>query len=141
MALSANKFDNYRSSERNMRRAFIVANGSTIYRGAMVSVNADGYLIPAADTASTHFAGVALDKVVGDGVLTCEVDIGGCEVKASHEDGSLTIANVGDAVVCDTDEQVTSVGTGTNDIPVGVIAEVVDATTVWVKCRGFGVLS
>lgn len=141
MALSANKFDVYKTSERNLRRPFVVNSGSTIYRGAMVSVNAAGYLIPAFDTASTHFAGVALDKVVGDGVKTCEVDIGGCMVKALHEDGSLTIANVGDSVVADTDEQVTSVGTGTNDIPVGVIAEVVSATVVWVRCRGFGIIS
>jgi hypothetical protein len=144
MALSANKFDNYKPSKGN-RRSYPVVADDHIYRGALLMIDAAGYAAPASDTASTFCLGVALDEVDNTGGSAGDkevlVDIGGALIKVAHEDGSLTIENRGDPVVLEDDDEVTSVGTGTNDIPAGVIDEVVDADTVWVKLRGYGILS
>ena len=124
---------------------FEVEEDQVIVYGGMVSIAADGYLHNAQDTASDQFCGVAVEDVDTTGLSAGDrkvrVDIGGALVKATHEDGSLTIANKGDAVVAEHNNEVTSAGTGTNDIPVGVIADVIDDTTVWVKCRPYGVAS
>lgn len=113
--------------------------------GAMVMVNAAGYVANATDTANCFFLGIAtefVDNSAGSaGDKTINVDVGGAEVLATHEDGSLTIANVGDSVVQELNNEVTSAGTGTNDIAVGVISRVPTASTCWVKCRAFGVAS
>jgi len=124
---------------------FEVEEDQVIVYGGLVSIAADGYLHNAQDTANDVFVGVAVEDVnsTGDsaGDKKVRVDIGGALVKVTHEDGSLTIANKGDAVVAELNNEVTSVLTGTNDIPVGVIAAVVSATEVWVKCRPYGVAS
>lgn len=113
-----------------------------IYKFAMVSINAAGYLAPSSDTANEFFCGIALDEVDNSagsaGDKSCRVDCGaGAQIKVTHEDGSMAQGNVGDAVVCELDNEVTSAGTGTNDITCGRIAEIVDATTVWVMTDGF----
>lgn len=133
----------YRPSGGANRRMDMAAEN--IPYGAIVMVNAAGYVANATDTASCFNLGIALESVDNSGGaagdLDILVDIGGAEVLCTHEDGSLTIANVGDAVVQELNNEVTSAGTGTNDIPVGVIIEVPTATTVWVKMRPFGTLS
>jgi len=120
---------------------FEVEEDQIIVYGGMVSLAADGYLHNAQDTAGDIFAGVAVEDVdttgLSAGAKKVRVDIGGALVKATHEDGSLTIANKGDTVVAEHNNEVTSAGTGTNDIAVGKIAEVVSATEVWVKCNPF----
>lgn len=145
MALSENAWDNYKPSG-GLIVEFPVEAGEVIYRGALCSIDADGYLKPGEDVASTFCAGVALDNVDNsggaDGAKVCRVDVGGAMIKVTHEDGSMTQANVGDAVVMDdSDSQVTSAGTGTNDIPAGRIIAIVSATTVWVKLYPWGIVS
>lgn len=113
--------------------------------GALVMINAAGYVANATDTSGCFFCGVATEYSdnsggsAGDKSIT--VDIGGASVLVTHEDGSLAAANVGDAVVQELNNEVTSAGTGTNDIPVGIIESVPSATTCWVRCRPFGVAS
>lgn len=139
-----NRTDSYRPSGGMIKRFPVLANEVLVY-GGMVSINADGFLKNSADAANETFVGVCVEPIdaTGDtsGDQYAQVDIGGAEVKATHEDGSMTQANVGDAVVQQFNNEVTSAGTGTNDIPVGVISEIVSATEVWVKCRPYGVAS
>lgn len=123
---------------------FPVQENEVIVFGGLVSVAADGYLKNASDTSGEAFCGVAVETVTGGasaGAVSCKVDIGGALCKATHEDGSMTVANINDAVVAEANNEVTSAGTGTNDIPVGVVAAIVSSTVVWVKCRPFGVVS
>jgi len=136
--LSANKFDNYKSSQQNIRKSFVVNSGSTIYRGALVMVNAAGYLVPAANTASCHLAGVALDKVVGDGTLECEVDIGGALILVTNDDGSQAQADVGDGQWATGDA---STQDASANVKAGLIAEIASATSVWVRLLPFGTQS
>lgn len=120
---------------------FELEEDQVIVYGGLVSIAADGYLHNSQDTANDVFVGVAVEDKNSTGLsagdLKVRVDIGGALVKATHEDGSLTIANKGDAVVAELNNEVTSAGTGTNDIAVGKIAAVIDATTVWVKCNPY----
>jgi len=138
-ASTVNIVDSYRPSGGPHARLLQAAED--IPYGAMVMINAAGYVANATDTASTYFLGVAIEEVDNSagsaGDTSILVDIGGAMVKCQHEDGSLTIANVGDSVVQEFNNEVTSAGTGTNDIAVGKIMEVVDGTTVWVKCNPF----
>jgi len=134
------RIDSYRPSGGPFMR-FAMEEDQVIVYGGMVSVAADGYLHNAQDTAADVFVGIAIEDVdsTGEsaGAKSVLVDIGGALVKATHEDGSLTVANIGDAVVAELNNEVTSAATGTNDIAVGKIAEVIDATTVWVKCNAY----
>ncbi len=74
MALSADRATAYCEGKV---LAFPVATGETIYAGSLVSVNASGYAIPAADTASTTFVGVARHQANnsggGNGAIWVEV--------------------------------------------------------------------
>jgi|GEM_PF-6955774 len=139
-----NRSDSYRPSGGMIKRFPVLADEVLVY-GGIVSVNADGFLKNAADAANETLAGVCLDYIDATGDTSGDqyamVDIGGAEVKATHEDGSMSQANVGDAVVQQLNNEVTSAGTGTHDIPAGVISEIVSATVVWVKLRPYGVAS
>lgn len=127
------------TSDHNLERtdgvqlAFPVNGTSKIYAGALVAVDADGYLVPGADTAGLIFQGVALehkDNTSGaDGALICVVHRRGlikCAIAAA------TQANVGDKVYLVDDETVGLAATTTNDIYCGIIAGYIDATHVWV---------
>lgn len=142
MALSANKLLSYVPG--GITKKFKLSNVK-VYRGSLVSVNSAGYIVAATDLASSVFAGVSLDEVDNSagsaGDKEVEVDIGGAMLEVTHSDGSMAQTNVSDAVVANGDAAVVSAATATNDIPVGVIAEVVSATKVIVKCRAFGVAS
>lgn len=122
--------------------SFPIAASTKIYAGALVALNADGYLIRATDTAATFFLGVAtatVDNTSGnDGDLSVEVDIGGAMVLVTHTGGSLAAANKGDAVFADGDDAVDTYANATNKKRVGTIIEAPSATTCWVKCKAFG---
>lgn len=140
MALSDNKFSNYKPSGGLIWN--IPAAVDIIYRGGLTMINAAGYAAPAGDTANCFLAGVALDEVDNSGGSqgdeSVRVDIGGAAIKVTHEDGSMAQANVGDIVVLEADDEVTSAGTGTQDIHAGRIIEIVNATTVWVVLAPYG---
>jgi len=109
--------------------ALIVKNASTVYKGALACVGADGYLIAGADTAGLIFAGVAYESLAGNGVLRCRVERKGLYL---FNIAAATIANIGDAVFIVDDNTVGLAATTTNDIYCGVIANFESATQVWV---------
>lgn len=138
-ASTVNLVDSYRpSGGANARLKMAV---ESIPYGAMVMINAAGYVANSTDTIGCFFLGIALEAVDNSagsaGDLSILVDIGGASVKCTHEDGSMAQANVGDAVVQELNNEVTSAGTGTNDIAVGKISDIVSATVVWVKCASY----
>lgn len=138
-ASTVNIVDSYRPSGGPNARLKQAAE--SIPYGAMVMINAAGYVANATDTTGTFFLGIALEASDNSGGsagdLSILVDVGGAFVKATHEDGSMAQANVGDAVVQELNNEVTSAGTGTNDIAVGKISDIVSATVVWVKCASY----
>ena len=142
-ASTVNIQGSYRPSAGPFRK--LAQAAEDIPYGALVMINAAGYVANCTDTTATFFLGVAVEEVDNSagaaGDTSILVDIGGAEVLVTHEDGSLTIANVGDAVVQELNNEVTSAGTGTNDIVVGTIIQVPSATTCWVKTKPYGVVS
>ncbi len=111
-----------------------VAAGETIYAGAMVCVDADGYAVPAADTAGLLFAGVATartDNASGaDGDVSVVVRRRGRFHFASAS--ALDQSALG-AQVCASDDQTVAVAADvSNDVVVGVIDRVEDSASAWV---------
>jgi hypothetical protein len=130
MALSA---DNKIDKTQGVELSFPVNGTSKIYAGALVAVDADGYLVPGADTAGLIFQGFAIEQVDNstgdDGDLSCRVQRRGlikCAIAAA------TQANIGDNVFLVDDATVGLAATTTNDIFCGIIAGYIDATHVWV---------
>jgi hypothetical protein len=113
---------------------FPVDDGDKIYAGALVAVNADGYLVPGSDTAGLIFAGVSeeqKDNTSGsDGDLTCLVRRRGL-VKCLL-DTAISQANIGDNVFLVDDQTVDVVGNTTHDIFCGIIAKYIDTTHAWI---------
>jgi hypothetical protein len=141
MALSANKM----VSSVDGRPCFVpsgrqwpfpMKTNVHVFRGALVSLDADGDLQLAADAANSQPIGVALDEANNtgaDGAIDCTVDIGGAIMEFVHTAGSQTGANKGDLVYADGDDAVDLAGGVSNDYPVGVIVGVKSATVVVVQ--------
>lgn len=115
-------------------RAFPVLTAVTIYKGSSVTIDANGFAIAGADTASTTAIGVATEQVVNSGASGAKwirVQTSGC-VKMVFEN-TLVQADVGNWVYIK-DSGALSHATGpTNDIPIGILVEYVSATSGWVE--------
>lgn len=55
-------------------RAYVVRNGVQLYAGALVCLDADGFLTNCADTAGFRFVGVLLEDVLGNTSATPPVE-------------------------------------------------------------------
>jgi len=130
-ALSADKKTEYTDGKMMV---LSVAAADTIYAGALTSVNAAGYAIAGADTASTIFVGISreyVDNSLGaDGAKTVLVQRAG--VFKMLLGTAITIANVGDNVFIADDATVDLTANVTNNIYVGIIANYIDTTHAWV---------
>lgn len=116
-------------------QSFPVSAGETIYKGAMVCVDADGYLVAAADTAGYKFAGVAYEKKENttakgygsDGDLWCRVYTGGIfELTCT----SIEQTMVGELMYVTDDDVVDD--QSTNWICAGRLVQYVSTTQGWV---------
>ncbi len=111
-----------------------VAATETIYAGALVCTDADGYAVPGADTAGLTFAGVATarsDNAGGaDGDVSVVVRRRG-RYKLDYQ-GWLTQAGMGAKVYAVDDQTVDAANGTTNDIQVGIIAKVDGPGESWV---------
>lgn len=126
------------SAKRDVRRqpgevlSFPVEESTKIYEGALVSVNAAGYLVNATDAANDLFIGVAdetADNSSGaDGAIECKVRIGGVIDVASA--ATLSIANVGDPVYVADNQTIDLAANLTNDVLVGRVVNFVSANKV-----------
>lgn len=109
-----------------------IAASTVIYKGIMVALNAAGFAIPAADTASTKVVGIADETVDNSGGAAGDASVlvkkGAFKLKNS-ESNAVAQANVhANCVVAD--NQTVSMDT-TNDIVAGRV-ESVEADGVWV---------
>ena len=111
-----------------------VDDGDIIYAGALVSVNADGYAIAGADTATTYFVGISREQVDNsagsDGDDSVVIQRSGVvKMLLGH---TITQANVGDMVFIADDNTADLAANTTNDIFCGVIVAYIDGTHAWV---------
>jgi hypothetical protein len=120
-------------------QTYKLAADAVIYYNALVSVGADGFLIPAADTASTAVVGVADEAADNTGGADGDLEIRvyrGAALFATSGANAIVQANVGgDAVVLDDNTVVAAAG-ATNDIVAGEVLEVESATAVWINVAG-----
>lgn len=110
-----------------------VVASDIIYQGALVKVNAAGYLAPCSSEAGAVFAGVAYEQKDNSagaaGAVSCRVQKEGRFLMTGS---GFSQANVGDKVYASDDQTLTL----TNAVGlqcVGVIDEYVSATQAWVK--------
>lgn len=111
-----------------------VAAGEVIFKGAIVSANAAGFLIAAIDAAGGVVVGVSnenSDNTGGaNGDVTCLVLKGVAGLRA---DGvAPTQAEIGRAVMVDDDGNITTAASAAFDIPVGTL-DSIDGSLFWVK--------
>ena len=137
-ALTADRVTRHKGPEVPRRATYLMAASTTIYKGALVCLNASGLAIPAADTAGiTACVGVAAAGQVslasGNFFVVCELGKFLLDVGAG-----ITQADVGrNAVVAD-DQTVTDAAAGVNDIVVVTIVEYLDEAQdkAWVNIEG-----
>lgn len=93
-----------------------VAASTTIYKGAFVRIDAGGDIEPCAGTSTEPCLGIALVKADNsdgaDGDITCKILVGAV---IDHAVGSITKANIGDAVYTSDDQTLTLTST-TNEL-------------------------
>ena len=110
-----------------------VEAGEHIYKGAIVSIDDDGYLMPGADTASHRCVGVADEEVDNtggaDGDLNCRVVSGR---KFRFAATSITQAMLGDAMFIVDDQTFDDAAGATNDVPCGRLVEFISTTEGWI---------
>jgi len=116
-------------------RRFLMAASQTIYKGAIVHVNASGLAIPASDTASQVVAGIAAETMISaaTGSFWIQVEYDREYLFAAT---SITQAMVGTNMVTVDDNTVDDIAGATNDIVVGKLTEYVSTTSGWVHVPG-----
>jgi hypothetical protein len=132
MALSASReLDRYVDQEL---RTFKVAASTTIYKGSLVSVQADGYAAPL--TAAELFVGVAYEEIDNsagaDGDKSVRVYTVG---DFNHALSGAAIANVGDEVYASDDGTLTF--TSTSNTYVGVCIDVPSSGNIILRLDTF----
>jgi len=113
--------------------AFPVVASDILYKGALVKINAAGFLAPCAAEAGAQFAGVAYEQIDNSagaaGAKTCRVETEGVFEMLG---AGLAQADVGSSVYA-SDDQTVSTTQAANEQLVGKIVEFVSATKVMVK--------
>jgi len=121
----------HKTYPRAGRVSFTVANGVTLYAGALVGINAGGYLAKWADTAGHKFAGVLLAGAVGNTSATPpvegRVDTSGLTIKGALV-ASLAVTDVNALVYCTTDNPADfSLSAGSNTKAVGWVSRYISS--------------
>lgn len=100
-----------------------VAASTTIYLGAVLAVNASGYIVPASDAANLKVIGVALEAVdnsagsAGDKTVSYGTGVFECD----NASGAIVQASFNKLCYVADDQSVTTAAAATNDIPVGLV--------------------
>ncbi len=114
----------------------------TIYKGSLVSLDATGYAVSAADAAGHQFIGVAYETVE---IAEADDNDGDTEIRAFRRgvflfDTSETLdisTDIG-AEMCVVDDQTVAFsGTTTNDIKCGRIVAIESAGSCWIEIEGY----
>lgn len=130
------------TNDRNVKRSVgdkmdnLKKAATVIYGGSLLNrLSSDGKVQPGADTASTTFGGVACARAAAADTHVDSYDRG--TFNFIFGAGSATAALVGTAVFVNGEDTVDVAATTTNDVPCGIIREVVDATHVRVAINGY----
>lgn len=115
-----------------------IAANVTIYKGALVALNAAGFLVPGTVSTTLKADGVAQDTVVGtavNGEAVVDVERGVFRFSNSAAGDQITRADIGnDCFIVDDDQVARTNGGSTRSIAGRV--EDVDAVGVWVRIIG-----
>ena len=132
MALTADRETQHRDG---VNLTFDVAASTKIYGGSLVSINAAGTAIPAADTASTKVVGVSdeyVDNSAGAAAdLIVNVRRGRAFKLKNSATNAVAAAHLFTDVYVEDDETVASAG-GTNSIVAGKCIGI-DSDGVWIE--------
>lgn len=123
--------DRQTRSKRGELMVYPVNALSQIYKGSLVMVDVDGFLIPAADAANGRVCGVADENVLGgaaDGDVSCRVRSG---EKYRFAATAITQAMVNQAMYI-VDDQTFDDANGTNAIKAGRLVEFISTTEGWI---------
>lgn len=105
--------------------------GATIYSGALVCINSDGLLVPAADTAGLKFVGVSLQSADDDNNPTGFVAVQRVGEYLITPSTTLLASTLQTSAYAVDDQTVAT--TSTNSILVGTITEIDSDGNAWVK--------
>jgi hypothetical protein len=109
-----------------------VSASAVIFKGAIVKIKADGFLAPMSAEVGASMAGMAYEKADNssgaDGDIDCKLLREGVFIMSG---AGFTQADVGSEVFASDDQTVSTVQ-GANEVSVGKIAQVIDATKVYV---------
>lgn len=121
-----------------------VAANAVIYKGALVALNATGYLVPATTATDITVIGRAdpvggidtVDNTGGaDGDLECEVRSHARFAYVNDPGDPITQAGVGKLCYATDDQTVAGTSGGATKSPAGYVAEIdADTSEVWVLC-------
>lgn len=95
-AITVNTPRKHRNGHAGAIKPYVVKNLEVIPAGAFVGLDADGYLCNwiVNTGASFRYVGMAMEKVTGDGTLTCSVNGTGIELRRVAVTGASTIADL-----------------------------------------------
>ena len=115
-----------------------VKASTTIYAGAIVAVDASGYVVPGDDASGQTVVGIAVaqanNSAGASGDISVEVQTG---IFSFNGGGTApTIANVGSTVTVETDNEVALAADTTNDIIAGRLVEI-DGTEFYVRIGNY----
>jgi len=129
-ALAADR--NTQSREATLK-SYPVEAGEKIYKGALVTIDDDGYLMPGQDVANHRCVGVAdenVDNTGGaDGAKSCRVMSGRAFRFAAT---SITQAMLGDVMYIVDDQTFDDAAGVTNEVPCGRLIEFISTTEGWI---------
>jgi hypothetical protein len=132
-ALTADRKTTVIASEATRTRVYKVAADAVIFFGAIVALDADGYLVPAANTAGLIVVGIAQEAVDNtdgaDGDLECTVQEDIVAEVNNDGAGAVVQATVGRHCFI-LDDQTVRITEG-NAVIGGIVKEV-SATKVWI---------
>lgn len=110
-----------------------VAANTKIYAGSLVCVNANGYVVPAADTSGYLFVGVAMEQMDNstgaNGAKSVRLRRTGV---FEFDAASITQAMVGAPMYAVDDHTFDDAAGPTNDVKVGLLVKYVSATQGWI---------
>lgn len=120
-------------------QVYRVAANAVIHYSAIVAVDANGYLVPAADTAGLDVVGIADESADNTGGANGALEVRvyrGAALIATTGASKLVQADVGaDCFILDDNTVVKAAGT-TNSITAGEVLELANANAVWVNFTG-----
>ena len=132
MALSANTTITLRNVLGQSSDSLAIKTSSVVYKGAhVVAVDAGTSCLPAANTATTIYLGIAKSgPLTGDGTVTCEYIY---NVEALVVSSSITAGNIGILLHCKDDQTVVETATLGPRCGVMVAYEATNSIWMWVR--------